>query len=245
MQSFASESGGRYFDLKVDAPQPKVTAQIADIFAEIVTELRGQYTIGFYPAAGAKPTGLVRVRTMNASYHIRNSAAQMVGPLETRNVDYGAYDDAMQVAQENERQGRLANAIEAAEKAASLDPSDTRVMRLLANLYGANKQFSKVVGALTKLRSLATLSGADHFSFGNALLEMADPAEAQTHFVQAISLTPDNPLAYLQLYSTDMKLEKPSDALSILDAYLRLFPKDQNHDLAAERAKRLRNQLKP
>jgi tetratricopeptide (TPR) repeat protein len=126
-----------------------------------------------------------------------------------------------------------------------LKASDPRAFRALGRLYVGEKQFQKGADALTRLQSLSQLTAADHFFFGAALLELDNAAAAKEQLTQAIALAPENPLPYLSMYSADMKLSQPKEALSILDEYLRRFPHDKNHDLAEARKDKLRAALKP
>jgi VWFA-related protein len=80
MQAMANESGGRYFSVKLDTSPAEVSRQLNSALDEIFIELRGQYTIGFYPRPDAKAPGRVRVQTVNPAYRVRMSAVQTSPP---------------------------------------------------------------------------------------------------------------------------------------------------------------------
>ena len=63
MKTIVEGSGGRHFSLDVQSP--------GDVFAAISAELRGQYTLGFYPGPKLK-AGKISIRTVNPAYRVRS-----------------------------------------------------------------------------------------------------------------------------------------------------------------------------
>src|SRR6185295_18977995 len=131
------------------------------------------------------------------------------------------------------------------EHATILNSSEPRAFRALAELRVAQRRFQQAMEALNKLQSLGPLNGADHLVFGAALLELGDAGDALAHFMQSLKLAADNPQIYLQIYSAYMSLNQPTEALAILDEYLKRFPEDPRRDFAVERANKLRAVSKP
>ena len=71
LDAIANETGGRHFSINAEDSSDIVRKQLNEIFFQISTELRGQYSIGFYLTPGAKATGRLRVQTINPAYHVR------------------------------------------------------------------------------------------------------------------------------------------------------------------------------
>jgi VWFA-related protein len=71
MESLASESGARHFVLNTENQPQVLLRELNRIFYEVAAELRGQYTIGFYPPP--KAVARVRVRMTNPEYHVRTT----------------------------------------------------------------------------------------------------------------------------------------------------------------------------
>ena len=72
MHSIAEETGGRWFGVDASLSSDELLRQLDETFAAISAELRGQYSIGFYPSlsAGQSP-GKVRVRCTEPEYRVR------------------------------------------------------------------------------------------------------------------------------------------------------------------------------
>ena len=72
MHSIAEETGGRWFGVDASLPSDELLRQLDETFAVISAELRGQYSIGFYPSltAGQAP-GIIRVRCLDPEYRVR------------------------------------------------------------------------------------------------------------------------------------------------------------------------------
>ena len=237
MESIASESAGKYFYIKMTSLPNLFSRQLSDTFEGIFTELRGQYTIGFYPGSDDPASSRVRVRTLNPAYHVRTSAPHAPPSAE---VDADPYEAALLRADSEKRRGQGADAMRTLERATILNPSDPRASRALAQLYLDQGRFQQALEVLNNLQSRGTLNGADHLIFGNALLHLGDTSDAQAHFLQSLQQAPENPQVYFQLYTVYMKLNQPANALAILDQYLDRFPEDAGRDYAVERANKLR-----
>jgi Ca-activated chloride channel family protein len=242
MESMASQSAGKYFYVKMTSLPNLLARQLSRTFDDIFTELRGQYTIGFYPASGEVTSSRVRVRTVNPAYHIRTSAPHSRRDIET---DDDLYETALQTGESAKRRGEIAEAIRALEHATILNSSDVRAFRALAGLYAGQGRFPQALEALNKVQSIGVLDGDDHLVFGTCLLQLGDATDALSHFSQALSFSPDNPQIYLQMTTAYVNLNQPAKALEILDQYLERFPDDTGHEAAVERAKKLRATVKP
>jgi VWFA-related protein len=237
MASIASESAGKYFYIKMTSLPNLLSRQLNDTFENIFTELRGQYSIGFYPGSDETASSRVRVRTLNPAYHVRTSAPHARPAAE---ADADPYETALLRADAEKRRGQGADAIRTLEHATILNSSDQRAFRALAQLYADQGRFTQALEVLNNLQSLGMLSGADHLIFGNVLLQLGDTSDAQVHFLQSLHQAPENPQVYFQLYKVYMNLNQPANALAILDQYLDRFPEDAGRDYAVERANKLR-----
>jgi len=71
MKTIADETGGRWFSVNGGATSTTLTKQFDDVFAQISAELRGQYSIGFYPPEHSRNLGKTRVQTNNSAYKVR------------------------------------------------------------------------------------------------------------------------------------------------------------------------------
>jgi VWFA-related protein len=242
MESMAGESAGKYFYVKMTSLPGLLSRELSRTFEDIFTELRGQYTIGFYPGSEEVTSSRVRVRTVNPNYHVRTSAPHSRRDVET-NADL--YETALQTGESAKRRGETGEAVRALEHATILNSSDPRAFRALAGLYAGLGRFSQALEALNKVQSLGELNGDDHLVFGSALLGLGDSADALTHFLQSTKLSPDNPQTYLQMNTAYMNLNQPARALEALNQYLERFPDDARHDEAVERANKLRATMKP
>lgn len=243
MESMASQSAGKYFYVKMTSLPGLLSRLLSRTFEDIFTELRGQYTIGFYPGSDESTSGRVRVRTVNPNYHVRTSAPHSRKPAET-DTDPDPYETALLTADSARRHGETAEAMRALEHATILNSSDPRGFRELAGLYVTQGRFQQALDVLNKVQSLNALNGADHLAFGTALMELGDPSDAQAHFTESLKLAPGNPQIYLRLYNVDMNQNRPGDALAILEDYLNRFPDDPGRAAAIERTDKLRILLK-
>lgn len=238
MESIATESAGKYFYVKMSVLPTTLSRQLGRTFEDIYTELRGQYTIGFYPGSDGSESSKVVVRTVNPNYHVRTSAPHARRPAE--DTDGDPYEAALLRADSEKRRGQIADAMRSLEHATIIKPSDPRAFRSLAGLYADQARFPQALEILNTLQSLGPLTGSDHLIFGNVLLQLGDTSDAQAHLVQSLQQTPENPQVYLDLYNVYMKLNQPANALAILEQYLNRFPDDPGRDAAIERANKLR-----
>ena len=72
MHTIADDTGGRWFGVGAHEESSELVKQFDDVFAQISAELRGQYSIGFYPStSGAPADGKVHVKTSNPNYKVR------------------------------------------------------------------------------------------------------------------------------------------------------------------------------
>ena len=75
MLTMSEESRGRTYGLDVNQGIEDWTAAFGAVFSEIATELRSQYSIGFYASGpGLDELGEVRVRTIDPNYDVRSTA---------------------------------------------------------------------------------------------------------------------------------------------------------------------------
>jgi VWFA-related protein len=237
MESISTESAGKYFYIDATTVPGLLSRELSSTFEAIFTELRGQYSIGFYPRSDKAASSRVQVRTVNPAFNVRTSA-----PHSRQNVDTDAdpYETALLTAESARRRGETAEALRTLEHATILNRSDPRAFRRLADLWASQGRFQQALETLNKLQSLGPLNGADHLVFGTALMGIGDASDALAHFAQSLKLAPENPKIYLQMYNAYMKLNQPADGLSILDEYLKRFRDDEGHDFAVERANELR-----
>jgi VWFA-related protein len=80
MQGMADESAARYFYIDSNTQPDELVRQVSSTFDEIFTELRGQYTIGFYPPLSSKPLNRLRVLTPKYRYRIRTITTRLPSP---------------------------------------------------------------------------------------------------------------------------------------------------------------------
>jgi VWFA-related protein len=73
LNAMADESGGRRFAIAPDKYGLVPLQEIENMLMEIMTELRGQYSIGFYPSPGTRPAlGKIRINANNRKYRVRH-----------------------------------------------------------------------------------------------------------------------------------------------------------------------------
>jgi Ca-activated chloride channel family protein len=73
LDAIANETGGRRFTIRPDDNRKVLVQRFNDVFTQIMTELRGQYSIGFYPLTAARNApGRIRVRTVDPAYRVRS-----------------------------------------------------------------------------------------------------------------------------------------------------------------------------
>jgi len=242
MQVMADESGARYFYIDSNTSPNELSRQMSSIFDEIFTELRGQYTIGFYPPPNTKAPSQVRLKTTDESFRVRTMTTRM---NRSSDVTDAAYEYSLRLGQDHERLGQVDKAIYAYEYASKLKPSDPRAFLALAKLQAQEKELRKASEALNQPQKLNALNGPERYLFAAVLFELGDSAGAERQCAEAIALMPDNPQPYLLAYSVYLKRNKRQEALNILDRYLQRFPDDPNRELAIERARKLRAALSP
>ncbi len=154
------------------------------------------------------------------------------------------YESMLRSSVELEHQGKYAAAISVLTNAATQPTTDNRLYGALGSVYVADKQFQMAVETFRKSEQLSPLSAADRFYLGTAFYNLGDFSAAQEQFAESIALFAGNPQPYLQMYSAYIKLNKPADALAILDEYLKRFSGDRNYETALGRANNLRAALK-
>ncbi|HEX5000603.1 MAG TPA: VWA domain-containing protein [Terriglobia bacterium] len=72
MHAIADRTGGRWFGVDASRPLNQLRGQFDAAFSVVSTELRGQYSIGFYPTPAVKGgASKIRVRAVNAEYGVR------------------------------------------------------------------------------------------------------------------------------------------------------------------------------
>jgi VWFA-related protein len=67
-----SETGGRSFHTLSDQGQPKLALDLEKIVQQISAELRGQYSLGFYPSAPFSVSSRLRIMMTNPEYHVHS-----------------------------------------------------------------------------------------------------------------------------------------------------------------------------
>jgi tetratricopeptide (TPR) repeat protein len=157
----------------------------------------------------------------------------------------GFIEAHVQLALELRRQSKTAEAVRSLERALVERPEDLRILRIVGQLYVESGDFQRAVNIFSKIGAATELSVDDRYYFGVALYKSGKPAAAQQQLELAIKMAPGiNPEAYLQLYNSHMKQNARSEALSVLEQFLRMFPKDPRNADIKRRAEKLKSTLR-
>jgi Ca-activated chloride channel homolog len=72
MHTIADDTGGRWFGIGAHEESSELVRQFDEVFTQISAELRGQYSIGFYPSTtGAPGNARAHVQMSNPNYKVR------------------------------------------------------------------------------------------------------------------------------------------------------------------------------
>jgi len=155
------------------------------------------------------------------------------------------YEAHMALSNEQQRQGKVDDAIRTLERATALRPSDPRPLSLLGELSWNTEKFQKVVDWLSRLESLDQMKPRDHYYLGSAFYRLNKFEQAVDHLMTSIETGADkDPDPFLQLHNVFLKRNDPLRALLVLEDYVKLFPNHPNHAQMAERVKDMRKHVK-
>ena len=155
------------------------------------------------------------------------------------------YEGYFELGLEQLRQSETANSVSTLEHAVTMNTTDPRPLRVLAELYIQQKQYQKTVDVLAKVGNLSSLNADDRYHLGVAFEGLGNAAAAQQQLQLAISLAPDRiPPAYLHLHNVDIQLNKVPEGIAVLEDFLRLFPNDPNRKVVEDRIKKLNDLVK-
>jgi tetratricopeptide (TPR) repeat protein len=132
----------------------------------------------------------------------------------------------MQLSRVYADHGQFPQALAAAKHAVALTNKNAESLCYLGYVYVHEKEFAL---ATATFRQAVRRSGSMWFSqfwLGWLLLRQNDAAAAYPHLARARDLRPEMPQVYLLLYNDLLRLDRGKDALAVLDAFLKHFPKN-------------------
>lgn len=140
------------------------------------------------------------------------------------------------------RQRDQNKAIEAFQRAATIEPQRLEVRLELAQAYFRSNQFQECLLVLNEWPNLQDTPEALNL-VGATLSKMGKPVEAETAFRQAIEKDPKNHDAYYNLALVLLKRESTAEAIAVFQKALALFPNSQNLITTLGIAYQLKGQL--
>lgn len=114
------------------------------------------------------------------------------------------------------RQGRYAEAETTVRALAREDPSDARLMGLLAIILDAQKKYQEAEPVYLRALRLAPDSVSLHNNLGNHYLDQGDVARARAQYLKVVALDPGHPNANLQLAEMSIKAKDGNAAMKYL-----------------------------
>jgi hypothetical protein len=154
------------------------------------------------------------------------------------------YEAYYQLGLEQWRQRQTTDAVQSMSHAVVLRPTLAAPLSALGHFYVDGGEFQKAVDTLLKIGAVGSFTASDRYDLGVAFLKLDNAEAAQQNLELAISLAPgQNPATYVQLANAYSRNGNTAAALTSLEDYLRLFPKERNHKLVEDAAKKLRDSI--
>ena len=122
------------------------------------------------------------------------------------------------------QQGRVAEARECAERAATIDDRDPGVLMMLANCLAADRAYAATLAACDRLLALAPNIAEAHSNRGFALKELGRFPEALESYDAAVRHAPDFVTAHVNRGALLNRLQRYGDGLESYERALSLAP---------------------
>jgi protein O-GlcNAc transferase len=122
------------------------------------------------------------------------------------------------------RFGRLAEAIEACERAIKLNPKDIASRLTLASSLHFSRQFKRAVVEYDRLMQLDPWNASAMNNYGNLLVDIGQPAKAVHFFRAALAINPDDLEIHTNLGNVLKKQGRLDEAIACYERTLRLRP---------------------
>jgi len=128
--------------------------------------------------------------------------------------------------------GRLAEARQALEAAAQLQPNSVPALLDLARVADDQKDYTGALGYLAHARELEPNNGSIHFFWGMVCIEEDLAEEAYQSLKKAVALDPQNAYYNYALGVVAMQRKEASESIPYLKKYCELKPRDPRGRLA-------------
>ncbi|MFN7995569.1 MAG: tetratricopeptide repeat protein [Bryobacteraceae bacterium] len=143
-----------------------------------------------------------------------------------------SFDSLVRLAALYEEHGKLSEARQTLEKAASASPLSVRLLLGLAQVAYKQGDRKGALGYLAHARDLDPKNAAVHFFFGIVCIEMDLPVEAEKSLKEAVTLSPENAYYNYALGAVTAQVRKWDSAIPYFQKYVNLRPDDPRGKLA-------------
>lgn len=128
------------------------------------------------------------------------------------------------------------------EQTIALKPDDIDALSLCGEIYVKRGNYQRGIDILRQITKLAAWSAKDHYYAGFAFYKLHSWEAAQQQLEITISLSPENPAAYVYLGDVYQQTGNKDAGILMFEEYLKRFPHDINHAAVAKMVKQLRNE---
>ena len=157
-------------------------------------------------------------------------ALKLLRGLETRQL--ASFDSLHSLGLQYRSAGRLAEARQALEAAAQLQPNSVPALLDLARVADDQKDYTGALGYLAHARELEPNNGSIHFFWGIVCIEQDLAEEAYQSLKKAVALDPHNAYYNYALGVVTMQRKEASESIPYLKKYCELKPHDPRGRLA-------------
>ena len=138
--------------------------------------------------------------------------------------DREALDSLRQLVIADEQAHRPAEAREALEQLALLDPKNTAHLLELARLADASKDYEGALGYLAHARDLTPRDPQVHFLFAEVAMEMDLVMQAQASLGEALALQPNNPAYNYAMGFVTLQTRGGANAIGYFQKFVAAYP---------------------
>jgi tetratricopeptide (TPR) repeat protein len=165
-----------------------------------------------------------------ASRQETSLALKLLQGLEARRL--ASFDSLHSLGLLSRSAGRLAEARQALEAAAQLQPNSVPVLLDLARVADDQQDYTGALGYLAHARELEPNNGSIHFFWGIICIEQDLAEEAYQSLKKAVALDPQNAYYNYALGVVTMQREDANESIPYLKEYCELKPHDPRGRLA-------------
>ena len=202
-------------------------ADYAGLFQRDKAELAADQMLRSSDLAEADVTSILPIL---ASRQDTSLALRLLQGIEARQL--ASFDSLHSLGLLSRSAGRLAEARQALEAAAQLQPNSVPALLDLARVANDQKDYTGALGYLAHARELDPDNGSIHFFWGIVCIEQGLAQEAYQALKKAVALDPHNAYYNYAMGVVTMQREDAKESIPYLKIYCELKPHDPRGRLA-------------